>query len=131
MFLHIDASNGIPIYDQICRQMKFAIAQGAVPPGDLVPSVRELGKTLTLNANTVARAYRDLQADGVLEPLRGEGLRVAKQAPERCRKERQQLLAARLSGAIVECRQAGLDEPALRELIESVLNQTARPGASS
>ena len=125
MLLHIDPSNGLPIYDQINRQVKFAVANGALRSGDLVPSVRELAGRVAVNPNTVARAYRDLQTEGVLETLRGEGLRVTKTAPETCRTERQTLLKARLRSAIAECRLGGLTTDEIRTLIEDVLVDTA------
>jgi len=125
MLFRIDASNGLPIYDQISRQMKFAIAHGAIRSGELVPSVRELALRVAVNPNTVARAYRDLQVDGVLEPLRGEGLRVTQKAVEACRRDRQTLLKERLRGAIAECRLSGLDTPEIRGLVDEVLQDTA------
>lgn len=125
MLLHIDPSNGLPIYDQINRQIKFAVANGALRSGELVPSVRELAQRIAVNPNTVARAYRDLQTDGVLETLRGEGLRVTKTAPESCRSDRQSLLKARLRGAIIECRSGGLSTSEIRSLIDEVLHDTA------
>ena len=67
MFLHIDPHNGLAIYDQIVRQIKFAVAGGVVRSGELVPSVRELARELAINPNTIARAYRQLQDDRVLE----------------------------------------------------------------
>ena len=54
MFVHVDPSNGIAIYDQIVRQVKFAVASEALKPGNLVPSVREMARDLTVNPNTVA-----------------------------------------------------------------------------
>ena len=80
MLRHIDAQNGIPIYEQIIRQVTIAVADGSITPGEHVPSVRELANRLAVNPNTVARAYRDLQNDKVLEALRGEGLRVSQEA---------------------------------------------------
>ncbi|HET6426198.1 MAG TPA: GntR family transcriptional regulator [Planctomycetaceae bacterium] len=130
MLLHIDPSNGLPIYDQINRQIKFAVANGALRSGELVPSVRELAQRIAVNPNTVARAYRDLQTDGVLETLRGEGLRVTKTAPEACRTDRQSLLKARLRGAITECRSGGLSTGEIRSLIEEVLHDTAEATTS-
>ena len=61
MFLFIDAHNGLAVYEQIVRQVKFAVADGVLSAGDLAPSVRELAKDLAINPNTVARAYRQLQ----------------------------------------------------------------------
>ena len=85
MFLHIQPSDGLAIYDQVVRQVKFAVASGAVRTGEFVPSVRELAKELAINPNTVSRAYRQLQDDGVLETVRGTGLAVAKGAAQLCR----------------------------------------------
>lgn len=130
MLFRIDASNGLPIYDQISRQMKFAIAHGAIRSGELVPSVRELALRVAVNPNTVARAYRDLQIDGVLEPLRGEGLRVTQNAVEACRRDRQSLLKERLRGAIAECRLGGLNTTEIRGLVDEVLQDTAAGGSS-
>ena len=84
----IDPKSGVPFYRQIIEQVKFAIANGTLRPGDLIPSVRELAKELAVNPNTVARAYRDLQQDGALDSLRGLGLAVAPGAVERCRRQR-------------------------------------------
>ena len=84
MFLAIDPQNGVAIYEQIVRQVNFAVAGEALEAGDLVPSVRELARQLAVNPNTVARAYRQLQADGVLETVRGTGLAVSAGAAKRC-----------------------------------------------
>ena len=131
MIIRIEASNGLAIFDQIARQIKFSVAHGALRAGDMIPSVRELAQRLAVNPNTVARAYRDLQVDGVVEPLRGEGLRIARAAPERCRKERQKLLKERLKSAILECRHGGLEPPEIRELIREVLDETSSAGVNS
>lgn len=131
MLYRIDPSNGLAIYDQIARQVKFSVAHGALRPGELIPSVRELAQTLAVNPNTVARAYRDLQVDGIVEPLRGEGLRIARNAPERCRKERQKLLKDRLKSAILECRHSGLESSEIRGLIHEVLQETSSAGANT
>jgi len=127
MLFHVDTGNGLPIYEQISRQMKFAVAHGVIRTGDLIPSVREMALKLAVNPNTVARAYRDLQADGVLEPLRGEGLRVTHDALTLCQELRQQLLRDRLKTALLECRRGGLNEAEIRKLIEDILGETSLP----
>lgn len=131
MLFRIDPANGLAIFDQIARQITFAVARGALVAGDMVPSVRELAQTLAVNPNTVARAYRDLQATGVLEPLRGEGLRVARNAPGSCRRERQKLLKERLKSVVLECRQSGLPTAEIHELIDVVLDETVSTGAAT
>lgn len=70
ILLDLNAADDRPIYGQIADRMKFAVAGGVLRPGDLVPSVRELSKQLVVNPNTVARAYRDLQTEGLLESVR-------------------------------------------------------------
>ena len=76
MFFKINQTNGVPVYEQISRQIAFAIASEGIAVGELVPSVRNLSRDLAVNPNTVARAYRQLQDEGILETVRGEGLLV-------------------------------------------------------
>ena len=85
IILDLNSADERPIYGQIADRVKFAVAGGVLRPGDLVPSVRELSKQLVVNPNTVARAYRDLQTEGLLESVRGMGLQVAEGAVDRCR----------------------------------------------
>lgn len=125
MHVHVDAHNGIPIYEQIARQVKYSVASGALQVGEHVPSVREMAGRLAVNPNTVARAYRDLQADGVLLPIRGTGLSITPQAVELCLEERLDLIRGRLRSALAEGRQAGMDADELRTLVEEELSQLA------
>jgi GntR family transcriptional regulator len=121
MFVDIEFSDGLAIYEQIVRQVKFAVAGGALKPGELVPSVRELARELTVNPNTVARAYRELQTDRVLDPVRGTGLEVAAGATERCRSERLKLIRARLRQVLAEAKRSRIDADELRALVEKEL----------
>jgi len=133
MFLHIDPSNGLAIYDQVVRQVKYAVARGALTPGNLVPSVRELARELTINPNTVARAYQQLQTDGVLLSVRGMGLEVAPNAVKPCRQERRQLIQERLRQALREAIQSGLEPEELRQLVQQEISSltSSSPGAES
>lgn len=131
MLLKVDARDPLPIYEQIARQVKFAIANGAVRPGELVPSVRELARELAINPNTVARAYRELHAAGLLVSMRGTGLAVARGAAERCQPEREKLIRARLRQVFVEARKSGIGDDELRELIEAELARLERRKVST
>jgi len=122
MFSHIDPHNGLAIYDQIVRQLKFAVASGALKSGELIPSVRELARELAINPNTIARAYRQLQEDDVLQSVRGTGLEVATGAGERCRNERLKLIRTRLRQVLAEAKQSKLNSKDLRELVEKELS---------
>jgi GntR family transcriptional regulator len=108
MFFTIDFANDLALYDQIIRQIKFAVAGEVLKPGEMIPSVRELARELTINPNTVARAYRQLQTDGVLASIRGTGLLVAETAFERCLQERRELIRVRLRQVLSEARQSRL-----------------------
>lgn len=77
MWLHIDPSSGTPIYRQIVDQVRQAVASGVLRPGDRLPSVRELAVELAVNPNTIAKAYQELERDGVIETPRGKGSYVA------------------------------------------------------
>jgi GntR family transcriptional regulator len=126
MFLHIDTHNGLAVYEQIVRQVKFAIAAGALAAGDLAPSVRELAKDLAINPNTVARAYRQLQDDDVLTPIRGTGLAVASGARRACQSQRKRLIRARLHDVLLEAHLSGLDEAQIQDIFKVELASARR-----
>ena len=116
IILDLNTADERPSYGQIADRVKFAVAGGVLRPGDLVPSVRELSKQLVVNPNTVARAYRDLQTEGLLESVRGMGLQVAEGATDRCRAARREMVRHRLRRVLEEARQ-GRMEPAELEAI--------------
>lgn len=116
IILDLNSADDRPIYGQIADRVKFAVAGGVLRPGDLVPSVRELSKQLVVNPNTVARAYRDLQTEGLLETVRGMGLQIAEGAADRCRSARREMVRLRLRRAIDEARQSRMEPAELEEL---------------
>lgn len=126
MFFQIDPADGVPIFDQVVRQVKFAVARGVLKAGHLVPSVRETAKELAINPNTVARAYQQLQADGVLEAIRGMGLEVAADALQACRAERRRIVQERFRQALAEALQSGLDADEIRQVVERELHALSR-----
>lgn len=123
MLISIDPSNGIPIYEQIVRQVKYNVANGALVSGQQVPSVRDLAKMLAINPNTIQRAYQLLQSDGVLETVRGRGQHVSAGAKRSCVSQRANLIRERLELVVEEALQAGLEPAELRESFESVVRR--------
>ena len=121
MFFTIDPDNGLAIYDQIMRQVKFAVASGALQAGQRVPSLQELSAQLALNPNTVARAYRELQAEGVLEMVRGVGLEISSKAVKRCQQERDALIRERMRSVLTEARQSQFDDAELQRMFDEEL----------
>lgn len=138
MFFQIDPRNGTAIYEQIVRQVKFAIAEGSLQPHQLLPSARQLSAELAINPNTVARAYQDLQVDGVIELLRGRGMAVCGDATAKCRAARRTLITKTLRGALAEALHGGLTGEEIREVLhrelealEGSVQTIASPGLSS
>jgi GntR family transcriptional regulator len=123
MLIRIDPQSNQPIYDQIIRQFKFAVATRSVVPGQWVPSVRELATELIVNPNTVARAYRELQGAGVLETVRGQGMRVASRAPRRCLSEQKELIRVRIEQVIREASLSSLSREEMETLVEGELDR--------
>ena len=121
MFFTIDPGGDIPIYEQIVRQTKFAVADGVLVGGQLVPSVRQLAGQLAVNPNTIARAYTQLQNDLVLEPLRGRGLTVRRDALQRCVKARNQVVHDGLRRVVHQALRAGISPDEVIALVQDAI----------
>ncbi len=92
MKILIDSKSGVPFYRQIIEQVKFAIARGNLKSGDQLPTVRQLAVDLSINLNTVIRAYRELEIGGMLTTQQGSGTFVSKNRPEIDKLEQQRML---------------------------------------
>ena len=79
--IHLDYRDPRPIYEQIKQEFTRLILSGAIAPGEKLPSVRDLAGTLSINPNTIQRAYRELEADGYLISIPGKGSFAAESAP--------------------------------------------------
>ncbi len=123
MFFSIDPHNGVAIYEQIVRQVKFAIAEGTLQPGQLLPSVRLLSQSLAINPNTIARALQQLQSDGALESLRGRGLVVCADATPSCRAARREIIEDRLRTVLSEALHGGLSASEIQTIVHGQLEQ--------
>ncbi len=88
----IDLKSGVPFYRQIIEQVKFAIASGTLASGDRLPTVRQLAVDLSINPNTVIRAYREMEIEGVLATQQGSGTFVSERRPEIDALERRRML---------------------------------------
>ena len=123
MFINIDPSSGLPIYIQISQQIKTALAMGRLLPEEPLPSVRQLAVDLAVNPNTVARAYLDLEIEGVIYKRQGAGTFVSGQGVEMSEAERRRVLGELIEKALVGGVNLGLDERELREAFERVLEK--------
>lgn len=129
MFISVDPSSDVPIFRQIVQQVKTAVAMGRLQPEDPLPSVRQLAVELAVNPNTVARAYLDLEVEGVIHKRQGAGTFVSAQGVRVSKNERRRVLTELMERAVVEGVNLGLDERELREAFERVLEKIvqARP----
>ena len=104
----IDGRSGVPLYRQIIEQVKFAIARGRLGPGAQLPTVRQLAVDLSINPNTVIRAYRELEIEGVLDTHQGSGTFVGMRKPEIDALEKQRMLDQILTDLLARAFDYGL-----------------------
>jgi GntR family transcriptional regulator len=115
--IHISASDGVPIYLQIVNQVKYLVASGGLSPGEELPPIRVLAVKLLVNPNTVARAYRELEASGVVEKRRTAGTFVSEAGSPLARRERLKIVTDRIDALLAEARQLGISVSEIIELI--------------
>lgn len=120
--LTVDSRSGVPIYLQIVEQIKRSVALGILQAGEQLPTVKQLALDLTVNPNTVARAYRDLERDSVIETAPGRGSFVRDDgAVDSARSAAADVARGALSIALREAKAVGLSRREVRELVaESV-----------
>src|SRR6476469_3534085 len=128
MLLRPNPSSGVPIYLQLMEQVKHNIETGALRPGEQLPGIRPLAEELVINPNTVAKAYRELEHEGVIELRHGAGAFVSANA--RATKSSDQLRAAQstVAATIEKLRGRGLTDDEIRRLFEAELAGLSKRG---
>jgi GntR family transcriptional regulator len=119
MDIHLSPHDGVPIYLQIVNQVKYLVGSGRLAAGEELPPIRVLAERLTINPNTVARAYRELEMAGIVEKRRTAGTFVSAVGSPLARRERVEILTERIDALLVESRQFGVRTDDLIELIRS------------
>ncbi|HBO44809.1 MAG TPA: GntR family transcriptional regulator [Planctomycetaceae bacterium] len=119
----VHPSSGLPIYRQIMDQVRALIAGGHLGPGDLLPSVRQLAAELEVNMMTISKAYNRLEAEGVIERVRGTGMRVRPPDARRSLADRRDEVRPLVEQAVIRARQLGMDDAQISELIQSILKE--------
>jgi GntR family transcriptional regulator len=122
----IQPDDPTPIGDQIAYRILYAIARGVYRPGDKLPTVRDVAARLRVNPNTVSKAYRDLERDGVLVSRRGTGVFVHEDALRTALERRQALVLERFERAVHEALDAGLEGAEIEEVVIEALRRAAR-----
>ena len=117
MQVRISDRDGVPVYVQLVSQVKYLVSSGRLVPGEQLPPVRRLAEQLVVNPNTVARAYRELESEGVVICRRGAGVFVADGVSPLARREQNRILAERVDVLLTEARQMNVDLETLVALV--------------
>lgn len=130
ILLKPNPSSGVPIYLQLMEQVKHAIETGALRPGEQLPSLRPLAEELVVNPNTVAKAYRELEHEGVIELRQGAGAFVSNKAPTKKDADKLRAAQAAVASAVEKLRARGVTDEEIRRLFEAELSGVYRRGGS-
>jgi GntR family transcriptional regulator len=117
MQLRISDRDGVPIYVQLVRQIKYLVSSGQLVADEQLPPVRKLAEQLLINPNTVARAYREMESAGIVTSRQGSGVFVAEGISPLARREQDRILQARIDTLLTEARQLGVDVETVIRLI--------------
>ena len=125
--LTVDPRSGVPIYLQVIEQVKRSVAIGILGAGEQLPTVKQLAVDLTINPNTVAKAYRELERDGVIETAPGRGSFVKSNGVAETTKQAANDVARdAIDGAIREAKSIGLQANDVRSLAEAAIERWFR-----
>jgi GntR family transcriptional regulator len=118
MYIHIDHNSGVPISAQMVDQIKYLVVSGALRENEQIPSVRALATELKLNPTTVARVYRQLEAEDIIFTQRGKGTFIAPRHSGLTEDEKERRVAGDIRKLVVEAARVGLDFDDLLALIQ-------------
>ena len=121
MLLRPNPSSGVPIYLQLMEQVKHSIETGALRPGEQLPGIRPLAEELVINPNTVAKAYRELEHEGIIELRHGAGAFVSPGARAKKLTDTMRAGQTLVAAAVERLRARGVTDEEIRRLFEAVL----------
>ena len=127
MLLRTNPSSGVPIYLQLMEQVKHRIETGALRPGEQLPGIRPLAEELVINPNTVAKAYRELEHEGVIELRHGAGAFVSSNGRAKKLTDAMRAGQTQVAGTVERLRARGLTDEEIRRMFEAALNDTGGP----
>ena len=119
MQIRINEHDRVPIYLQIVNQVKLLVASGRLSPNEELPPIRVLAETLVVNPNTVARAYRELESEGVVTKKRTAGTYVSENGPRLSRPECIRILTERIDALLAEAKQMDVDTEEILQLVRT------------
>jgi GntR family transcriptional regulator len=128
VLLRPNPSSGVPIYLQLMEQVKHGIETGALRPGEQLPGIRPLAEELVINPNTVAKAYRELEHEGVIELRHGAGAFVSGNAGAKKLTDKLRAGQAIVATAVERLRARGVTDEEIRRLYEAQLAGLRKTG---
>ena len=126
MIIQIDFKSGKPVYLQLVDQIRYAAASGTLRSGEPLPSIRPLAEELRLNRNTIAKAYAELEGQGIIEMIPGKGCFLKKSDSPFNKQIRQKLLAAEIDEAVVMAHHLQVDREKFLALVQERLDYFER-----
>lgn len=123
MRLHISFKSGKAVYLQVVDQIKAAAATGAVQPGEALPSIRPLAEELRINRNTIAKAYAELERQGVITTMAGKGCFVSANNSPYKKDVRRKLLTEVVDAAVIQAHHLQVDRDEFLKLVEDRLRR--------
>jgi GntR family transcriptional regulator len=126
MMFQIDFKSGKPVYLQLADQIRYAAASGSLRPGDLLPSIRPLAEELRVNRNTIAKAYAELESQGVIETLPGKGCFLKENNSPFTRQVKNKLLLTEIDEAVVMAHHLQVDRERFLALVRERLDYFER-----
>ncbi len=127
----VDFKSGKPVYLQLVDQIRYAAASGALRTGESLPSIRPLAEELRVNRNTVAKAYAELENQGVIETLPGKGCFLKENNSPFTRSVRQKLLVTEIDEAVVTAHHLQVDGDTFLSLVKERLEHFERKAAEA
>ena len=130
MMLQVDFQAGKPVYLQLADQIRYAAAAGRLRPGEPLPSLRPLAEELRINRNTIAKAYAELESQGLIETIPGKGFFLKKGNPPFSEPVRERLLTTEIDQAVVLAHHLQVDRPRFTTLVNERLDYFERKSAN-
>lgn len=121
--INLDFKSDIPIYEQIIEQIKYHVMKGNLEAGTIIPSVRKMALELSITPGTVAKAYQELERQGIIETIRGKGTFIALKIEKKPDEEKVEQISKEFQSKIIELKMMGYDEEHIVELIRNLYRE--------
>jgi GntR family transcriptional regulator len=131
MLFQVDFKSGKPVYLQLVDQVRYAAASGGLRPGEPLPSIRPLAEELRVNRNTIAKAYAELESQGIIETIPGKGCFLKENNSPFTKTVRQKLLLKEIDEAVVTAHHLQVDRDTFLSLVKERLDHIERKAAEA